>query len=565
MPSGSSVDWRATEDLLELEDRFREKLADVLKEIKRSYRFGEYETDEVSTSWEIQGRRPDIVVFVQNQPFLIIECKRAIEYSPWDDFPIGQAYTYALLAKKEGYSVDFIATATSYLMTIFRVPENLEDYANWEAIKKREYERAFKRELYLKAKYGDLYVDSIDYYPIPSKEKLYEVLKKLIEERREIRPEPFNYRVIKRLKSFVNFLSEVSKDLIEFYIKSNLQNEFLALRKRRGVNLTYKQITKEFAYTIMNRILFYKVLERRWKGLERLEPLYGKDFNGVKVDNGEKYFKALKSYFKRAVEVTNDFEPVFILDFHDKLILPSYEDVLRAIDGLILDLDRILDSVDLEKLGDVLGYVYEEIIDPQERHQFGQFYTPHGVAELIAKWCIRSPSDLVLDPGSGSGTFLVEAYRRLYELKTGKKLEGMAEEDIHKQIIRQLYAIDIDEFACHLSAMNISLRNVLHPSSEINIIPSDFFLREPEQEVLLPYKVSTVEGVVERKIALPKFDCVIGNPPYTRWVEIPENTKSLIRRKLDRISEKYDLKPKGGVRQRQNPHIYVYWIMHATR
>ncbi len=299
--------------------------------------------------------------------------------------------------------------------------------------------------------------------------------------------------------------------------------------------------------------------------MERLEPLYGKDFNGVKVDDGEKYFKALKNYFKRAVEVTNDFEPVFILNFYDKLILPSYEDVLRAIDGLILDLDKILDSVDLEKLGDVLGYVYEEIIDPQERHQFGQFYTPHGVAELIAKWCIRSPSDLVLDPGSGSGTFLVEAYRWLYELKTGKKLEGIARKDIHEQIIKQLYAIDIDEFACHLSAMNISLRNVLHPSNEINIIPSDFFLREPEQEVLLPYKVSTVEGIFERKIALPKFDCVIGNPPYTAWDEIPDDTKSLIRRKLNRIAEEYDLKPKGGVRQRQNPHIYVYWIMHATK
>jgi len=118
-----------------LSNRFREKLADTLKEIKRSYRFGEYEINEVSTSWEIRGRKPDMTVSVQNQPFLIIECKRAIEHSPWDDFPIGQAYTYALLAKKEGYSVDFIATANQYYMAIFRVPENLEDYANWEAIK----------------------------------------------------------------------------------------------------------------------------------------------------------------------------------------------------------------------------------------------------------------------------------------------------------------------------------------------------------------------------------------------------------------------------------------------
>mgnify|MGYP000271122589 CR=1 FL=1 len=556
MSSGGCFDWRKARDLLELENRFREKLADTLKEIKRSYRFGEYEIDEVSTSWEIRGRKPDITVFVQNKPFLIIECKRAIENSPWDDFPIGQAYTYALLAEKEGYSVDFIATANQYYMAIFRVPENLEDYANWGAIRRREYDRAFKRELYLRARYGDFYVEGIPYHFVPPKEKLYEVLKKLIEERREIKPEPFRYRVIRILKSFVDFLSEESKDLIGFHIKSNLQKDLSALRKRRGA-LTYEQITKEFAYSIMNRILFYKVLERSWKGLEKLEPIYG-NFNGV-IDDGEKYFKVLKTFFKRAVDVTGDFEPVFILDFHDKLILPSYVSVLNAIDGLIQDLDNI----ELERLGDVIGYVYEEIIDPQERHQLGQFYTPHGVAELIAKWSIRSPSDLILDPGSGSGTFLIEAYRRLYELKTGKRLEGIAEGDIHEQIIKQLYAIDIDEFACHLTAMNISLRNVLHPSREINIIPSDFFLREAEQEVLLPYKVSTVEGLVERKIKLPKFDCVVGNPPYTRWVEIPENTQNYIRQNLGNLMQKYGLTPQ--VRRGLEPPIYLFWIMNSEK
>ncbi|MCS7384835.1 MAG: N-6 DNA methylase, partial [archaeon GB-1867-097] len=561
MSSSGSVDWRTTRDILVLEGRFKENLADMLKEIKKSYRFGEYEINEVSTTWKIQNREPDITVFVQNQPFLIIECKRAIDHSPWDDFPIGQAYTYALLAKKEGYSVDFVATANQYYMAIFRVPEDLENYVNWEAIRNRQYDRAFRRELYLKAKAGDLCVMDFGYHFLPPKEKLYELCLKLIKERKELRPEPFRYRVIKRLRSFVEFVSEQSKDLIKSRINNILQNEFLALRKRRGVRLKYKQVSKEFAYSIMNRILFYKVLERSWRGLEKLKPLYNETIDGMKIDDGEKYFRVLKTFFKRAVEVTGDFEPVFILDFHDKLILPSYVSVLKAIDGLIQDLDNI----ELERLGDVIGYVYEEIIDPQERHQLGQFYTPHGVAELIAKWGIRSPSDLILDPGSGSGTFLVEAYRRLYELKTGKRLEGIAEKDIHEQIVKQLYAIDIDEFACHLSTMNISLRNVLHPSREINIIPSDFFLIEPEQEVLLPYKVSTVEGLVERKITLPKVDCVVGNPPYTAWDEILDNTKDLIRKKLDKMSEKFNLKPKGGVRQRQNPHIYVYWIMHATK
>ena len=243
------------------------------------------------------------------------------------------------------------------------------------------------------------------------------------------------------------------------------------------------------------------------------------------------------------------------------MILPSYVGVLKAIDGLIHDLD----NVELEKLGDVIGYVYEEIIDPEERHQLGQFYTPHGVAELIAKWCIRSPSDLVLDPGSGSGIFLVEAYRRLYKLKTGRKLEGIAEKDIHEQIIKQLYAIDIDEFACHLSAVNISVRNVLHPSRDLNIIHSDFFNPEfkPPYRAKSYYKVITPEGERIREIEIPVVDCVVGNPPYTRWVEIPEKTQEFIRQKLGELMRKYSLTPQ--VRRGLEPPIYLFWIMNAER
>ena len=258
----SKVGWWEVGDILEFEKRFQEKLVEQLKEIKRSYRFGDAVIEDVTTSWRIGGREPDITVFVQGQPFLIIECKRALEYSSWDDFPIGQAYTYALLAKREGYTVDFIATANQYFMAFFRVPDDLEKYVNWGAIKKREYDRAFKRELYLKAKYGDLYVGDISYYLVPSKEKLYSIIKRLIEERREIKPEPFRYRMIRRLKSFVDYLSNESKDLIRYRIEKDLKDKFEEIRRRRGTNLTYEQISKEFAYTLMNRVLFYKVLER---------------------------------------------------------------------------------------------------------------------------------------------------------------------------------------------------------------------------------------------------------------------------------------------------------------
>jgi len=564
MSAGDS-EWMRFTDIMQFEDYFRQKLADVLKEIKKSYKIGGSEIDDVISDWVINKRKADIVVLVDGQPFLIIECKRSLSYGPWDDYPIGQAYTYALLAKKNGFNVEFIATANQYSMTFFKVPDDLENYANWNAIKKGDYANAFKKDLFIKAKYGDLCVTTIDYLLIPRKEQLFDILNKLASERKKIKTlETLNLRTVRKLKGFVEFVSYHCRGIIKHKLTTDreLKKEFERLRKERGVSLTYDQVSKEFAYTLMNRILFYKVLERNWKDLDKLEPLYGKKINGISVNNGINYYLALKHYFRKAVEVTGDFEPVFILDFHDKLILPDYLVILKAIDSLIVELDRI----EIEKFGDVIGRVYEEILPPEERHQLGQFYTPHGVAELITKWCIRSSSDLVLDPGTGSGTFLIEAYKRLYKEKTGKDLEGMAEKEIHEDIIKQLYAIDIDEFACHLTAMNLSMKSIINPSSELYIIPSDFFVREPKQEVLLPYEVKTVkERSEKRKIILPEFDCVIGNPPYTAWDEIPDDTKDKIIKKLGKLAEKYSLSPKGGVRQRQNPHIYVYWIMHATK
>ena len=166
------------------EDKFKKKLADALEKVKRCYRFGRFGYEiinKVSTTWEIQGRRPDITVFVLNQPFLIIECK--IKPNLPSEYSVNQAYTYALLAKKEGYSVEFIAVTDPYFMYIFRVPENIEDYANWEAIKRRKYNKAFNPLFYLCAEYKLRVIDF--FYDLDSPEApktLQEVMKKLIED-----------------------------------------------------------------------------------------------------------------------------------------------------------------------------------------------------------------------------------------------------------------------------------------------------------------------------------------------------------------------------------------------
>ena len=63
---------------------------------------------------------------------------------------------------------------------------------------------------------------------------------------------------------------------------------------------------------------------------------------------------------------------------------------------------------------DVLKVLYESLVDPDERHDLGEYYTPDWLAGRIVAEAIDEPlSQRVLDPACGSGTFLFHALRRL--------------------------------------------------------------------------------------------------------------------------------------------------------
>lgn len=61
---------------------------------------------------------------------------------------------------------------------------------------------------------------------------------------------------------------------------------------------------------------------------------------------------------------------------------------------------------------DLLKPLYESLIDPAERHDLGEFYTPDWLAAWIIEHIVDDPlNQRVLDPACGSGTFLFHAVR----------------------------------------------------------------------------------------------------------------------------------------------------------
>lgn len=98
-------------------------------------------------------------------------------------------------------------------------------------------------------------------------------------------------------------------------------------------------------------------------------------------------------------------------DFFDwPLLVSEGDDLINRIAGQV-------GRFRLSEIGtDVLKTVYESLIDPQQRHYLGEYYTPDWLAEWMCSHVIPNPlTQRVLDPACGSGTFLFHAVRNFLD------------------------------------------------------------------------------------------------------------------------------------------------------
>jgi len=544
-----------------------EKIRDVLIKFVNQ-KFNGITIADVVRQYDIENRRADIAVLKDDgKPILIIETKKKYEkkgyrseffFIPTSEHVVGQAVTYAALLKVyKGIHVPFVATANDAQLVLFTVPENIEDLVNWNAIEEREYNRVvrefykFRRQnIVFHKPHGfseEFFRDLLDTIT-----GIYAKKYKVDEKKQEL-----HWILIEDFRSFIELITPFVQEAIapNNKFRDDIARALKDYIKKVGYIPSPKGLAREMAYVLLNKIVFYKVLERYYN-TPRLEPFYEKGT----AQTCNMYLSKLRELFDKAVEVSKDFEAIFKTGIYDAIDLVESEEVLNALDWLI----RLIDNYEIERLGDIVGFIYEELIPPEERHLLGQFYTPRPIAELIVKWCIRSPDDKILDPGCGSGTFLVEAYKRLAELKLKRSFKDIkhVSEDVHRQILRQLYGIDINEFPAHLTAMNLAMKNVRAPSTEMNIFVRDYFTVRSGFKLLAPYKVKTLEGEKEADIVLMDFDAVVGNPPYTRWGQLSREVQNHIITTIGNILKRYDLLPQAG-RRGAEYNMFVFWITHS--
>jgi len=101
---------------------------------------------------------------------------------------------------------------------------------------------------------------------------------------------------------------------------------------------------------------------------------------------------------------------------------------------------------------DVLKGLYQQLVDPQMRHDLGEFYTPDWLAEyMLRETLARKPTAKLLDPACGSGTFLFLAVRLLADLLSKRK---WSKTRILQHVSQNIVGIDVHPLAVLIARTN---------------------------------------------------------------------------------------------------------------
>lgn len=137
----------------------------------------------------------------------------------------------------------------------------------------------------------------------------------------------------------------------------------------------------------------------------------------------------------------------------------------------------------------------------------GGYYTPKLIADFLVQWAIQTPDAEVLEPSCGDGSFIEASIKAL--LARGAEKETIA------QLIHGV-EVDPDEAARtmeRIRALGISPR-------EDTIHVGDFFAHYKERL----FEQRFMDIVVSEA---RKFDVVIGNPPFIRYQNFPEASRTI--------------------------------------
>jgi len=178
------------------------------------------------------------------------------------------------------------------------------------------------------------------------------------------------------------------------------------------------------------------------------------------------------------------------------------------------------------------GTAFERAMPTVERRRWGRFYTAPVGVDLVLRLCLRQASDHVLDPSCGTGVFLSRAATLKQRLDPTRDALTVGEE---------LWGVEVDRETAEQASQNLRSQGIAP-----RIVRADFFNLDSND--------------------LPVFDCIVGNPPYTRqeWMRelAPGGDKSVL---INRVLGQRSPSGKGATELTRRAGLHAYFFVHAAR
>ena len=295
------------------------------------------------------------------------------------------------------------------------------------------------------------------------------------------------------------------------------------------------------AYVFAVRLMFYEALRRAEPSLSQI---------GIASDDPSVAGRVMQVFLADARSKSRDYATIFIWDKVSQFAFISREATSSW--RRVLD---YLGQVQLNALTyDVLGRLFERLIEPDERYHWGQYYTSPAVVDLMLAFALPAGEGSMLDPACGGGTFLVRAYARM---------KALHPEKTHQEILAQLYGIDVSAFAGSIATVNLASKSLTFEDNYPRIITRSFFTLDPSPVLPLlsipaPHSAATEEATGELiPITLNTVSAVVCNPPYVRIRELGANRRAEAQAALNRPMRKWDI-PRT-ITGSANYHLY-FWF-----
>ncbi len=210
-----------------------------------------------------------------------------------------------------------------------------------------------------------------------------------------------------------------------------------------------------------------------------------------------------------------------ILDLFKK-VKDAYKEVLDKNDDIILDDNSITYVVGelqnyclMEAERDVIADAFETFIGHALKGGQGQFFTPRNVVKMMVDILDPDDEDLIIDPACGSGGFLIDALKHVWNKINQKGTEyGWSQNEIDKEkqkvAIERFRGIDKDYFLSKVTKAYMTLIG-----DGTSGVVCDDSLEAP----------NNWNELTRQKIQLGKFSVLLTNPPFGSKIPVQGEEK----------------------------------------